>query len=179
MLLDHAQLAERAARIRLAVFDVDGVMSDGRLYYTEAGTEFKAFYAQDGLGLKHLMKAGVEVAVITGRDSPIVSHRMKSLGISRVFQGREDKREAFDTLLNDFGLSPDQSLYAGDDLIDLPLLNRAGLAVSVPNGHPAVKQRVHWVTPRSGGEGAVRDICDLLLESRDRLKSLIDDYQAP
>ena len=179
MLLDPSELNKRAKHIRLAVFDVDGVMSDGRLYYTEQGTEFKAFYAQDGLGIKHLMKSGVEVAVITGRDSSIVTHRMQSLGITRIFQGREDKRATFDQLLTDLSLTADQSLYAGDDLIDLPLLARAGLAVSVPNGHEAVKKRVHWITPRAGGEGAVRDICDLLLEASGRLKSLIEDYQAP
>lgn len=178
-MLDRNALLARARAIRLAVFDVDGVMTDGRLYYTETGQELKAFHAQDGLGLKHLQRRGVNVAVITGRNSPIVAHRMAELGIAHVYQGREDKGDTFDQLLAALRLEAAESLYVGDDLIDLPVLDAAGLAVTVPNAHPALAERVHWVTPRAGGHGAVRDVCDLLLEARGALEALIRDYRSP
>ena len=177
--LDHDQLRDRAARIRLAVFDVDGVMTDGRLYYTEDGRELKAFCAQDGLGLKHAAKAGITIAVITGRDSPIVNHRMTELGVAHVYQARADKLDTFEHLIEALHLTRDQALYAGDDLVDLPILSCAGLAVTVPNAHPRVLERAHWVTPRPGGYGAVRDICDLLLEVNGKLEDLVNDYRSP
>lgn len=178
-MLNRDDLLERARRIRLAVFDVDGVMTDGRLYYGEDGRELKAFHAQDGLGIKHLQRNGVTVAVITGRNSPIVSHRMAELGVDHVYQGREDKLETFEKLLLALALEPAETLYIGDDLIDLPVLKAAGLAVSVPNAHPAVPERVDWITPRAGGHGAARDVCDLLLEARGVLGSLIEAYESP
>ncbi|MEM9302092.1 MAG: HAD-IIIA family hydrolase [Pseudomonadota bacterium] len=178
-LLPQAELRQRAAAIRLAVFDVDGVMTDGRLYYSEDGRELKAFNAQDGLGIKHLQRNGVTVAVITGRESPIVAHRMGELGIDHVYQAREDKLDTYLHLVDALHLERSETLYIGDDLIDLPVLGLAGLAVSVPNGHPAVKERVHWITPRAGGFGAARDVCDLLLDARGVLAGLIDSYQSP
>ena len=173
------ELLAIAATIRLAVLDVDGVMTDGRLYYDEDGRELKAFHAQDGLGIKHLMRNGVEVAVITGRNSPIVAHRMGELGIEHVFQGRDNKLDTWLDLLKTLGIAESECLYAGDDLIDLPILMRCGLPVSVPNGRPAVRERAAWITPSNGGHGAARDVCDLLLEARGVLANLIDNYSAP
>jgi len=171
---EHTELLQRAANIKLAIFDVDGVLTDGQLYYSETGFETKAFCVQDGLGLKYIMQAGITVAIITGRESPMVAHRMAELGIDHVYQGRDDKRETFDGLVSALKLSNEETAYTGDDLNDLPLLRRAGLAVTVPNAHPLISSHVHWVTHRSGGFGAVRDVCDLLLEARGELQQLLD-----
>lgn len=165
-LLPADELVARAARVRLAVFDVDGVMTDGRLYYTHDGHELKAFHSQDGLGLKRLLAARIAIAVITGRRSPVVERRMAELGIEHLFQGRIDKLAAFEELTAAVPVPPERVCYVGDDVIDLPLLERVGLAITVPNAHPAVPPKVHWITPRAGGEGAVRDVCDLLLKAR-------------
>lgn len=173
-LLDRDTLLERAAGIRLAIFDVDGVLTDGRLHYAEDGREIKAFHAQDGLGIKYLQRIGITVAVITGRNSPIVSQRMSELGVDHVYQGRSDKRETFDGLLNVLELERHQVAYTGDDLVDLPLLKKSGLALTVPNAHPRVKPHAHWITQRPGGHGAGRDVCDLLLEGHGELDGLVD-----
>jgi 3-deoxy-D-manno-octulosonate 8-phosphate phosphatase (KDO 8-P phosphatase) len=172
--MEHAELLQRAANIKLAIFDVDGVFTDGQLYYSATGSETKAFCVLDGLGLRYIMQAGITVAVITGRESPMVAHRMAELGIDHVYQGRSDKRETYDGLVAALKLNNEETAYTGDDLIDLPLLKRAGLAITVPNAHRLVKPFAHWTTERSGGFGAVRDVCDLLLESRGELQQLLD-----
>ncbi len=159
-------LQERAAGIRMLVLDVDGVLTDGRLYLDNAGNEMKAFNTRDGLGMKALQSCGIEVAVITGRKSAIVSQRMDQLGIRHVYQGREDKLNAFEHLLSATDLTAEQVCFAGDDWIDLPVLLKVGLAVSVADADEYVKERVHWVTRRNGGEGAVREICNLLLAAQ-------------
>lgn len=171
-----ALLLERAARVRLLALDVDGVLTDNRLYFDNAGNELKAFNTSDGLGLKAVQAAGVELALITGRTSSIVANRAASLGIRHVFQGRDDKLSAWRQLLQTTGVEEADTAYAGDDWIDLPILARAGLAVSVPNGDAAVRERAHWVTPRAGGEGAVRDLCNLILTAKGRLDDLIAGY---
>lgn len=178
-MINREELLERASRTVLAVFDVDGVLTDGRLYYSEDGRELKAFHAQDGLGLRHLAQGGVTVAVITGRDSPIVTHRMAELGIDHVYQAREDKVDTFEHLLSALKLDAAASLYVGDDFVDLPVMARAGLAVAVANAHPRVVERADWVTPRPGGQGAARDVCDLLLDARGLLDRLVEDYRSP
>jgi 3-deoxy-D-manno-octulosonate 8-phosphate phosphatase (KDO 8-P phosphatase) len=177
--LSRDALLERAARVQLAVFDVDGVLTDGRLHYGDDGREIKAFCAQDGLGIKYIQQIGITVAVITGRESPIVAHRMSELGVDHVYQRRKDKRETFDNLLGALGLTNEQVAYTGDDLIDLPLITRSGLGIAVLNAHPLVLPHADWVTPRPGGFGAARDVCDLLLEGHGRMDelvaSLVDD----
>ncbi|MDX1570673.1 MAG: HAD-IIIA family hydrolase [Xanthomonadales bacterium] len=178
-MLSRGELLERARRVELAVFDVDGVLTDGLLHYTEDGREMKSFCSQDGLGLKHLMKAGVTVAVITGRESPIVTHRMAELGIDHVYQARADKGDTFTHLVSALKLEPGQTLFVGDDLVDLPVMTMAGLAVGVPNGHPRVADFADWITPRAGGRGAARDVCDLLLEARGLLDELVSNYRSP
>ncbi len=171
-------LQERAGKIRLLVLDVDGVLTDGRLYFDNAGNEMKAFNSRDGLGMKALQRSGIEVAIITGRNSVIVAQRMAQLDIRHVYQGREDKLNAFTHLLDTTGLDAEQVCFAGDDWLDLPVLFRAGLAISVADADDYVKEHVHWVTQRNGGEGAVREICNLLLAAQGKDKMILDEILA-
>jgi len=167
-------LLERAARVRLLVLDVDGVLTDGRLYFDNHGNEMKAFYTRDGLGMKALQRQGVILALITGRTSNIVANRAASLGIGHVYQGREDKLDTFLKLLGATGLETAEACYAGDDWIDIPVLERAGLAVTVPEADALVKRHAHFVTSRPGGRGAVREICDLVLAARGLDQAALD-----
>jgi len=167
-------LQERAAAIRMLVLDVDGVLTDGNLYFDNAGNEMKAFNTRDGLGIKALQKCGIEVAIITGRKSEIVSQRMRELEIQHVYQGREHKLKSFTHLLDATGLDADQVCYAGDDWIDLPVLVRVGLAVTVADADEYVKDHVHWITQRKGGQGAVREICNLILTAQDKIQPVLD-----
>lgn len=159
-------LLERAARVRLLALDVDGVLTDGRLYFDNQGNELKAFYTRDGLGLKAVQQAGIELALITGRASTIVANRAAGLGIEHVYQGQDDKLTAYHDLLAKTGCSDEETCYAGDDWIDLPVLDRVGLAVTVPAAGEDIRNRCHWVTTREGGLGAVRELCELLLAAR-------------
>jgi 3-deoxy-D-manno-octulosonate 8-phosphate phosphatase (KDO 8-P phosphatase) len=173
-----ATLRERAANIRMLVLDVDGVLTDGKLYFDHAGNEMKAFNTRDGLGMKALQRCGIEVAVITGRKSAAVAHRMAQLDIQHVYQGREDKLNAFLHLLEITGLDAQQVCFAGDDWIDLPVLLRAGLAVSVADAEDRVKEQVHWITNRNGGDGAVREICNLILAAQNKEQIILDEILA-
>ena len=156
----------RAARVRLVVFDVDGVFTDGSLYYGAGGEELKVFDVQDGQGVKRLLKAGLAAAVISGRASDAVTRRMQDLGISHVFQGDEDKLPILERLLKKLDITPEQTAHVGDDLPDLPLLQRVGFGVAVANALPRVKQAAHHVTAAHGGRGAVREVCELILEAQ-------------
>ncbi len=167
---------EKAARIRLLIFDVDGVLTDGSLYFTEDGKEYKAFNSRDGHGIKMLLGHGVEIAVITGRTSKIVNHRMNNLGILHVYQGKSDKIPAFEELIADLGISPQDTAYVGDDIVDLPVMRRVGLAIAVQDAHPFVKQHAHWQTPKPGGRGAARDVCELILEAKGKLNDELETY---
>jgi len=173
-----AALQERASNVRMLVLDVDGVLTDGKLYFDHAGNEMKAFNTRDGLGMKALQKTGVEVAVITGRKSEAVTHRMAQLGIKHVYQGREDKLNAFLHLLEITGLDAQQICYAGDDWIDLPVLLRVGLAVSVADAEDRVKEHVHLITQHNGGHGAVREICNLILAAQGKDQIILDEILA-
>jgi 3-deoxy-D-manno-octulosonate 8-phosphate phosphatase (KDO 8-P phosphatase) len=161
-----ANLLTRAAGIRLAVFDVDGTLTDGRLHYAEDGREIKVFFVQDGLGLKRLQVHGVQVAIISARISHPVALRAEELGIAHVYQGQGDKRACLLELLDALDLAPEQAAFTGDDLPDLPAMRVAGLAVAVANAHPWVAEQAHWVTSRAGGQGGVREVCDLLLRAQ-------------
>ena len=173
-----AALRERALKVRMLILDVDGVLTDGKLYFDHAGRELKAFNTRDGMGMKALQKVGIEVAVITGRKSGAVSHRMAQLGIQHVYQGREDKLDAFLDLLQITGLDAQQVCFAGDDWIDLPVLMRTGLAVSVADAEERVKQEAHWITQRNGGDGAVREICNLILAAQEKDQIILDEILA-
>ncbi len=159
-------LLEKAALIRLLVLDVDGVLTDGRLYFDNNGNEMKAFSTRDGLGMRCLQLCGIELALITGRQSEIVARRAEQLGIVHVYQGCTKKWDAFNHLLEKTGINEQQVCYAGDDWIDLPVLDRVGLAVAVSDADRIVKSRVHWVTSNGGGKGAVREICNLILAAQ-------------
>jgi len=167
---------DKAARIQLVIFDVDGVLTDGRLYLGNDGNEYKAFHIRDGHGIKMLLEAGVEVAIISGRRAASVERRMADLGIRHAYLGIQDKRAAFDNLLVRLGLTADQVAFVGDDLIDLPAMSRVGLAIAVRDADPFVKQHAHWQTPSRGGRGAAREVCELLLEARGQLAALRDRY---
>lgn len=159
---------EVAARIRLLVLDVDGVLTDGRLFISASGEEFKVFHVRDGSGLVALQKAGVTVAIISGRDSAAVSRRAAELGIRHVQQGVADKAAALAALQRATGVAPGETACMGDDTPDLPMLQAAALAIAVADAHPAAKAAAHWVTTAGGGQGAVREACDLLLSARTR-----------
>ena len=159
---------QRAARIKLVVFDVDGVLTDGRLYYGAGGEELKVFHVHDGQGMKRLQQAGVQLAIISGRDSAAVTRRMQDLGVEHLFQGDERKLPIFERLLQKLGLTTEQAACVGDDLPDLPLLQKAGLAVAVANALPPLKQAAHHVTSVRGGRGAAREVCDLILDAQGR-----------
>jgi 3-deoxy-D-manno-octulosonate 8-phosphate phosphatase (KDO 8-P phosphatase) len=157
---------ERARRIRLLVLDVDGVLTDGRLYLSPAGEELKVFHVRDGSGLVAVQRAGIAVAIVSGRDSAAVSRRAAELGIRHVRQGVTDKGAELDRLLAELGVEADETACVGDDTPDLPMLRRAGLAIGVADTHPALLEAAHWVTRAAGGRGAVREVCDLLLSAR-------------
>jgi 3-deoxy-D-manno-octulosonate 8-phosphate phosphatase (KDO 8-P phosphatase) len=161
-----AGIGARAVRVQLAVFDVDGVFTDGRLYYGARGEQLKAFHVRDGHGVKLLLRHGIHVAVVSGRRSPAVTQRMRELGIRHLFQGQDDKLRVLQKLLPKLGLAWKQVACVGDDLVDLPLFKAAGVAIAVADAQPEVRVRAHYVTRARGGEGAVREVCDLLLAAR-------------
>ncbi|MDK2123177.1 KdsC family phosphatase [Parachitinimonas caeni] len=148
------------------IFDVDGVMTDGRLYYTDDGQELKAFNALDGHGLKMLKQSGVELAIISGRHSRLVEHRARNLGIHHLHLGAHDKLEAFEKLLAATQFTPDQCGFMGDDVIDLPVMRRCQFAVAVPDAPELVRQHAHYVTGAAGGCGAVRELCEVLMQAQ-------------
>jgi len=159
-------LQERAARIRMAVFDIDGVFTDGRIWLGSDGVEYKSFSVRDGFGIKALLAAGVEVAIISGRDSPAVNKRMDELGVTRVVQGRDDKGVALTQLLRDTGIAADEVAYLGDDTPDVAAMGIVGLPAAVADAHPDALAASAWVSTRPGGHGAVREFCELLLGAR-------------
>ncbi len=167
-----------AAAVRLMGFDVDGVLTDGTLYYSGRGDEMKGFSTRDGHGLRMLADAGIKVAIITGRRSEIVMQRAGNLGIDMVLQGVEDKRAAMAQLLAQAGLGFEQAGYMGDDVVDLPLLRACGFSATVADGHPLVKDHVHHVSLLDGGRGAVRDVCELILAAQNRLDAMLARYLA-
>ena len=172
-------LLERAASIRMLVLDVDGVLTDGNLYFDSNGNEMKAFSTRDGLGLRSLQLCGIELALITGRQSAIVDRRAEQLGIRHVYQGCNDKLNAFNHLLEKTGFDEQQVCYAGDDWIDLPVLERVGLSVTVSDADKIVKDSVHWITSNRGGKGAVREICNLVLATQGLDKKVLDEILKP
>lgn len=157
---------ERARRIRLLVLDVDGVLTDGRLYLSDQGEELKVFHVRDGAGLVAVQRAGITVAIISGRDSAAVTRRAGELGIRHVRQGVVDKGAELERLMHELGCEPAETACVGDDTPDAPMLQRAGLAIGVADAHPALLASAHWVTRARGGRGAVRETCDLLLSAR-------------
>ncbi|MCJ8169962.1 KdsC family phosphatase [Atopomonas sediminilitoris] len=174
----NPSLTRRAQAIRLAVFDVDGVLTDGKLYFLPDGSEFKTFNTLDGHGIKMLMQAGIQTAIITGRSSAVVERRAKNLGIQHLFQGREDKFIALNELLGSLEepISLEQVAYLGDDLPDLTAIRRVGLGMAVASGDAFVRQHAHGVTQAAGGAGAAREFCEFILQAQGKLEALQHAY---
>jgi len=171
-------IQKKAAAIRLIVFDVDGVLTDGSLYIGDDGQEYKAFNSKDGHGMKMLQATGVQIAIITGRTSEVVRIRMQSLGVEHVYQGKRMKLPAYEELKQATGFGDDQIAYVGDDVVDLPVMTRVGLAIAVQDAHYLAKQHAHWVTPSSGGRGAGREACELIMDAQGTLQSSLQAYLA-
>ncbi len=169
-------IVEKASKIRLVIFDVDGVLTDGSLFLGDDGQEYKAFHSKDGHGMKMLQESGVAIGIITARTSKVVELRMDSLGIQHVFQGQLAKLPAYEKLRDTLKLRDEQIAYVGDDVVDLPIMRRVGLAVAVQDAHPFVKQHAHWQTSHDGGRGAARDVCELIMEGQGKLKAMLDAY---
>lgn len=169
-------LIKKLSGVRLAVFDVDGILTNGQLLFTADGQEVKQFNTLDGLGIKLLQRVGIESAIITGRRSPQVEQRARALGITWLEQGREDKLVALQELWERSGHSAETTAYIGDDLPDLSAIRAASFGACVPNGHPLVQQHADWVSNRRGGEGAGREFCELILQAQGKLDSLLDSY---
>lgn len=167
---------EKAFKIRLLILDVDGVLTDGKLYFSAEGESLKVFSSLDGHGIKMLQATGVEVAIITGRESKALDLRMANLGIQHYFRGREDKINALDELLESLQLHDEQIAYLGDDLPDLPVIQRVGLGMAVANAYSFVKLHADWCTRNKGGDGAVREACDFIMDSQGTLQGALDQY---
>ena len=173
---DMQPIIDKAKKLKLLILDVDGVLTDGKLFFDNEGNEYKSFHARDGHGIKLLRQTGVEVAVISGRKSNSVALRMKSLGIEHVYQGHEDKRAAFIELLNKVGVTPEQVAHVGDDLLDLPIMTRVGLAIAVNDANFAVKEHADWCTSALGGNGAVREVCDFIMQAQGHFDDVLKTY---
>lgn len=171
-----SELVERARKIRLVAFDVDGVMTDGTLFLADDGQEYKGFNSLDGHGLKMLKDTGIQLAIITGRSSRVVEHRAKNLGIDIVHQGAHDKLAVYEALCRDLDIACEATAYMGDDVVDLPVMRRAGLAITVPAAPDLVKACSHYITTREAGRGAVREACEFLMRTQGTLDAALAPY---
>ncbi|MHB8983026.1 KdsC family phosphatase [Thiobacillus sp.] len=166
----------RARKVRLIAFDVDGIMTYGTLFLADDGQEYKGFNSLDGHGLKMLQRSGVKLAIITGRTSRVVEHRARNLGIDIVHQGAHDKLVVYQTLCRELGIDPEATAYMGDDVVDLPVMRRAGLAITVPAAPELVKAHSHYTTRRDAGRGAVREACEFLMRAQGTLDAALAPY---
>ena len=169
-------LKERAKKIKLVIFDVDGVMTDGSLFIGDDGQEYKMFNTQDGLGMRLLKKSGVKLAIITGRNSNSVLIRAENLEVDYFYQGIADKKEAFADLIQKTGLKPEECAFMGDDIVDLPPMLKSGLAITVPAGHDEVKKIAHLVTEKIAGYGAVREACDFIMKAQGTYDEIVAPF---
>jgi 3-deoxy-D-manno-octulosonate 8-phosphate phosphatase (KDO 8-P phosphatase) len=166
-----SEVIGRAKKIKVIIFDVDGVLTDGGLTIGDDGQEYKTFNTQDGLGMKLLRQSGVQMAIITGRTSKVVTQRAESTGVMHFYQGVDDKLEAFNDLLKKMKIEAAEAAFMGDDVVDMPPMLRCGLAVTVPAAPDSVKQRAHYVTQRQAGHGAVREVCELIMHAQGTLEA--------
>ncbi|OGW82878.1 MAG: hypothetical protein A2987_02110 [Omnitrophica bacterium RIFCSPLOWO2_01_FULL_45_10] len=171
-------MLDKAKRINLLIFDIDGVMTDGRIIYSIYGDELKFFDVQDGFGITLLNRAGIKSVIITAKKSRIVKLRGRDLRVAKVYHGYTDKLIPFNKILRSFRLAPEEICFIGDDLIDIPVLKRVGFAVSVPNAVSEVKNIAHHITSNTGGRGAVREVCDLILKSQNKWDTVTSKYFA-
>lgn len=165
-------------RIKLLLLDVDGVLTDGQIIYSDTGDQIKSFHSRDGLGLRLLMDAGIQVGIVTGRKSQALVHRCQNLGIGLVFDGIQDKAAALNKIMATTGLNAAQIAFVGDDLLDLPAMIRVGVSFTVPDAPDEVKSRAHYITSAPGGRGAVREICEAILKAQGMWDSLVNTYSA-
>ncbi|MBK1716069.1 3-deoxy-manno-octulosonate-8-phosphatase KdsC [Thiocystis violacea] len=170
-------IRDRASRIRLVIFDVDGVLTDGSLFLGDDGQEYKAFNSRDGHGMVMLQESGVRLAVITGRTSNVVRMRMESLGVSDVYQGYRHKLPAYEELKHRHALTDAEIAYVGDDVVDLPIMARVGLAIAVADAQALVREQAHWRTEAPGGRGAAREVCELILDAQGQLEPMMAPYR--
>ena len=170
------QILQKAKQLKLLILDVDGVLTDGRLFFDAQGGEYKSFHARDGHGIKLLRQTGVEVAVISGRKSQSVALRMQALGVEYVYQGHENKIAAFEEIIQSMGIMPEQAAHVGDDLLDLPIMLRAGLSIAVSDANFAVKEYADWCTETAGGLGAVREVCDFIMQAQGTFDEVLKSY---
>lgn len=168
-------IQEIAAKVRLLIVDVDGVLTNGELFFFEGG-EYKAFHSRDGLGIALLLRSGIELAVISGNQSEAVARRFQKFGVKHVYQGIEDKRVAYAKILADLSLSDEQVAYMGDDLIDLPVMSKVALPTAVADADVFVKQHALWVSQYNGGSGAVRELCELILSAQGKWETLCQSF---
>ncbi|WP_066568681.1 HAD family hydrolase [Snodgrassella sp. CFCC 13594] len=178
MITPSDAILKLAQNIRLLIMDVDGVLTDGRIFIRDNGEEIKSFHTLDGHGIKMLHECGLQTAIITGRDAPSVGIRVQQLNIAHYFKGIHDKKRCYEDLLSTLGLTEGQCAYIGDDVVDLPVMVRCGLPVAVPEAHPLVRQYAAWTTQAHAGAGAVRELCELILQSQGLLQPLLDRYTA-
>ncbi|WP_037585914.1 3-deoxy-manno-octulosonate-8-phosphatase KdsC [Stenoxybacter acetivorans] len=169
---------QAAQKIKLLIMDVDGVLTDGRIFIRDNGEEIKSFHTLDGHGIKMLHDSGVQTAIITGRDAPSVAVRVRQLGIHHYFKGIHDKRACYATLLQQTSLTEAECAYIGDDVVDLPVMVRCGLPVAVPQAHRFVLQHAAYVTQANAGAGAVRELCDLIMQAQNTLQAALSRYTA-
>ena len=166
----------KASQIKLVIFDVDGVLTDGSLFLGDDGQEYKAFHSKDGHGMVMLQQNDVMIGIITGRTSEVVKKRMESLGIKHVYQGQKDKLPAYEQLKQELSLTDDEIAYVGDDVVDLPVMIKVGLSIAVQDAHAMTKEHAHWITPSKGGQGAAREVCEMLMHAQGNLDSALEYY---
>lgn len=173
----NQDVLEKAKKIKLLILDVDGVLTNGQLHYTPSGETLKTFHVHDGFGIKQLMKrASIPVAIISARNLPMVELRLRELGITFIYQGYETKSVPYNSLIKQLHFSDEEVAYVGDDFPDLPIITRVGLGIAVANAHDTVQQKADWITTKAGGCGAVREVCDLLLQAQNHWDDLISDF---
>jgi 3-deoxy-D-manno-octulosonate 8-phosphate phosphatase (KDO 8-P phosphatase) len=182
MLLTRKQLYARARKIKLLIMDVDGVMTDGKIYFIHRADgsfyETKSFHSRDGMGIRYAHQAGLQTGIITGRGSPVIEHRVKELGIHHLVQNRRDKLEPYQEIRRAAKVRDEEVCYIGDDVVDLPLLKRVGLAVAVGDAHPLIRPHVHYVTKLAGGLGALRETVELILTAQGKWAAIMKEYLA-
>ena len=170
-------IKEKLKRIKLLILDVDGVMTDGRIIMDDEGHEIKNFNVRDGHGLKILQRYGIKVAILTGRQSKVVEHRAKDLEIKDVYQKVFNKKEVFEKILKKHKLSPNEAAFIGDDIVDIPVLRRVGFSVAVADATDVVKKSVDYVARKRGGHGAIREVCEMILQAQDKWKEIASKYE--
>ncbi len=173
-----AGLIDKMRKVKVLILDVDGVLTDGRIVISDDGQETKCFHVRDGHGLKMIQRAGIEVMFLTGRKSQVVEHRARELGVNKVYQGVLDKLAIFSEILADAKLSAEQVAYMGDDIVDLPVLKRAGFSITVCDSHGEVMRAVDLVTQNAGGRGAVREVCEMILKAQGKWEKIMERYRA-